>query len=127
MLNTSNFFSLVKLGYLSKKNIIQIKRTKFHLLLLKKLYILGYIRGFNLNSESLYKFDLFLKYYKNKPLIKDVNFVISTSKVFHSKVKKIKKQLAYSYLLVVFSTSKGLLTSIECVIYNTGGILAFIF
>lgn len=127
MLNSSNFFSLIKIGYLKRKNVVQIKRTKFHLLLLKKLYILGYIRGFNLNTNNKYKFDLFLKYYKNKPLIKEVNFIVSISKVFHSRVKKITKQLTYSYLLVIFSTNKGLLTAIECILSNTGGILAFIF
>ena len=127
MLNISNFFSIINIGYLKKKNVVLIKKTKFNLILLKKLYNWGYIRGYNFNTKNKYKFELFLKYYKNKPLIQNIQFLVAPSRIYNLNVFQIKKKMIYSNLLNVISTSKGLLTSIECVLLNIGGFLVFIF
>lgn len=127
MKSLPNFLSIVKVGCLQKKANILIKKTRFNLLILNKLYLLGYIRGYNFDLIDAYKILVFLKYYKNEAVFSNFNFIGGTSNNISFDVTSIRKEQLQGISLNLFTTSQGLLTGMECVVLNTGGFLLFYF
>ena len=126
MKQLGNFFSSVKLGYNHTRNGVLVQKNRSTILVAKKMYDLGFVRGFSLNTIKVYKMFLFLKYYKNSPLFYHLKYVCSASKLKSVKVRKIKERHCHGNVLTLFSTTQGLCTSIECVVLNQGGVLLFI-
>jgi small subunit ribosomal protein S8 len=114
--------SALKRGIITSRKDVLIVKNKFTLSLLILLYRKGFIEGFELMNDSYFKVSL--KYWQGRPLIKDFNIVSKPSKRVFIDVVGIRKRLS-SGRLSIFSTSRGLLTSIECLYLNVGGEILF--
>lgn len=125
MKSISNFFSILKVGYNQRKNIIFIKKTRLTLTFCEKLYELGYIRGYSQATTDIYKLAVFLKYFKNQPVLANFKFVINSSRNYNCTVFEIKKFHVSNNIFALFSTTNGFTTALDCVIQNKGGFLIF--
>jgi len=86
------------------------------------LYRKGFIEGFYLHDKEFYSVKL--KYWQGRSLIRDFKIISKPSRRFYLGTGLIKNRLM-SGRLSVFSTSLGLLTSIECLYLNVGGEILF--
>lgn len=121
----SNIFSSFKVGYNQRKNIIFIKKTRLTLTFCEKLYELGYIRGYSLTTNNIYKLGIFLKYFKNEPAFARFKYIFNVKKNSNCKVFDIKKYHITNNIFSLFSTTDGFTTAIDCIVKNKGGFLIF--
>jgi len=117
-----NILSALKRGIITSRKEILVGKTKSATAILSLFYRKGFIEGFELVSPSVYK--VHLKYWNGQALIKNFRIISKPSKRVHLSVLAIKKRLM-SGKLSVFSTSRGLLTSVECLYLNIGGEILF--
>lgn len=120
----SDCFSRLTLSAkLSKKNVVVLNSS-----VVKKslfvLYKLGYIRYFKILSYKYIK--VYLKYYQtSSSVLRGVATLSKPSLKFFVKFKSLQR-FAFNNKFsingfIVCSTSRGLLTDIECVLTKTGG------
>jgi small subunit ribosomal protein S8 len=112
--------SIIKVGSTAKHLDVTVQNSKLCINILSVLYRLGYIRGFTVKSKKFIK--IFLKYADNKPTIRNINVISTPGRRIYSGYKgleiDLKKKGSGFYII---STSKGLLTDEESVMFGNGG------
>ena len=117
------FSRLTTSAKLSKKNVVVLNSN-----VVKKslfiLYKLGFIRYFKILSFKYIK--IYLKYYQgNNSVLRGVSSLSKPSLQFFIKFKNLQRYAFNNKFsingFIICSTSRGLLTDIECVLTKTGG------
>lgn len=106
-------------GYNAKLKYININFKKKYIPILKKLNELNYINSFCIVNKYIY---IYLKYYKNKPLIYLNCKSTNSNKQYlpNSYIKRKNLKLNY-FNLNLYSTNKGLFDHDSLIINNIGG------
>ena len=102
-----DMFTRIKNGQIAKKNYIYIFNNKLCLKILYLIYQQGYIKHYSIINKNTIK--IFLKYYNNLPVIKNLLFFpIKKKPIFLSLIElwKIDSPLK----LLILSTTKGFLS-----------------
>ena len=96
---------------------VKSKNTKICKNILKILICKGFIRGFCQNKD---KIEIFFKYYQNKPVIYK-NIIFNSKHFFISYLSLCKLQKNYE--LILLSTSRGIITHREALLFRLGGFI----
>lgn len=116
----SNMASIIKVGSTAKHLDVTVQNSKLCINVLDVLYRLGYIRGFAIQNKRFIK--VFLKYADNKPVIRNINVVSTPGRRIYLGYKALEADLKKKGSgFYVISTSKGLLTDEESVMFGKGG------
>ena len=119
----ANTFSAVFAGYKGRRRYIKVwicRRSRESLDVLRRV---GLISGF-IRSGSRYMVSLF--YIDGKPPYSDGRVFLRPSSPYFVNYRSLIKLADYNYGgFLILSTSRGLLTHSECLLYRTGGRLAF--
>ena len=104
---------------------IKIVYTRQTIRLLKILYRVGLVKNFSIIKleQTLYIW-LTPFFYKNVPFFKSAKLISTSSKKFYVSYRALKllgRSVGSS--IYILSTSRGLMTHLECLSYRTGGIL----
>lgn len=110
----------IKNGQLAKKVYIFQKQKKNCEAVLKKLWDEGFILGYKFEQGNLNRFQIFLKYNKNKPVITQIQCLSKPGLKTYYCVKQLWKIDSTKFFLII-STSKGLKTLTECKKLKIGG------
>ena len=99
-------------GHLKQINVLN---TKISINILNIFYKTGLIRGFKINYGHIL---IYLKYYQNKPIFFDIKLISKPSKKVYWSLEKLslKYNLNTFAGFYIISTSKGLITSTECLL-----------
>jgi small subunit ribosomal protein S8 len=117
----SNMIANLRHGQFQNQAFVFQKRTKICESFLKVLWKEGFILGYRIAHNDISKFQIFLKYKKGKPVINRCVFVTKPSyKVYLSNKQLWKIDSSNSFLL--FSTSQGLKSLLECKKLRLGGV-----
>jgi small subunit ribosomal protein S8 len=118
----------IKTASVSQKEKIKVSLNKISIFLLNALYKHGIIQNFiKLDAGQAAqspKFLIFLRYFFNKPVVKNL-------KTFSKPSLKLYLRFADICLIhdkkhtLFLSTSKGILTNFECKLKKIGGIILF--
>ncbi len=119
---------LLKVASLENKSSVLVKKKKSNFILLTSLYKEGFIQNF-VHFESLNVFNskclISLRYSFLKPTFLNLKLLSKPSKYINLRFSDIC--LLYSKKHVLFlSTSKGILTLIDCKTHGIGGTALFI-
>lgn len=128
-INLINFLSKLKNASFSKHELISIDYNKLCFEVVCLLYKEGFIQSFSLNrvlTDSKFKLKIFicLRYAYNKSIFKNLKIISTPSRVNFLNTKDLSK-LSNKKVILVLSTNKGLLTSLECKKHTIGGKLLF--
>jgi small subunit ribosomal protein S8 len=123
--NVWNLFVQIVNGQKAKKTVIKVPKQKFCKNFLKVLWDDGYILGFQESKDKFFKYDVFLKYNNEQPVINKIKFISKPSKREYFTIKQIWK-LDTGVGVAYFSTCKGILSNNLCKKYNIGGELFLI-
>ena len=115
-----NMFANIKNGQISGRSVIFQERKKICEAFLKTLWTEGFILGYKIDKENSNKIKIFLKYNKNKPAIHSIKFLSKPSKRLYYSAKQIWK-IDSNKSFIIFSTSKGLKSILECKKSKIGG------
>ena len=106
----------------SKKDVVVLNSS----LVKKSLHILvklGYIRFFKIISFKYLK--VYLKYFQNSSVLRGASTLSKPSLKFYVKYKNLQRFTFNNRFsingFIICSTSKGLLTDIECILSKIGG------
>ena len=113
----------IKNGQKSKRNKVNLLKSKLSINLLKVLRNEGYLRGFRINAKTI---EVTLKYYKDKPAIQNIKYcskLKDKTNLSHEQLNYIQKgKLTNSGLsTMILSTPFGILTDSECLKRRIGG------
>jgi len=99
-------------GHLKQINVLNTKQS---IALLSIFYKFGLIRGFKINYNFI---EVYLKYYKNKPVFFNVQLINLPSKKVYWSLEKLSLNYNINNFagIYIISTSKGLLVSNECLL-----------
>ena len=111
-------FANIKNGQLTKRSFIFQQRKKICESYLKIMWREGYVLGYTIENDNRIK--IFLKYKNNQPVINSLNLVSKPSRRVYYSAKQIWK-IDSSKSLIIFSTSKGLKSILECKKLKIGG------
>lgn len=117
-----DLFSSLKNAQLAKKTVLFHKKNKLCFLFLNLLWDEGLILGFRLANLIPFYFEIYLKY----PVVNSrlVTLSVKVLRRFNNQVFLSLKQLwkiPFTTEILVLSTSKGLLTHVNCKKYRVGG------
>ena len=121
----SAFVGVLKFGSLTRRDYVVSVYNKEVLDLCSKLEDLGYISGFCIINTKYLK--VFLKYYRNKPVLRNLSFVSRPSSRVYFKKRQLKGWgisnhfKSNNFMLLRTNKSSKLLTDIECMMLGTGG------
>ena len=110
-------FAAIKNGSLSKRSFILCRKKKTCADFLKILWSEGYILGYSVENDKL---KIYLKYVNNVPAIKSLNTISKPGRRIYLKVKQIWK-IDSNKNFIIFSTSKGFKTIVDCKKLKIGG------
>ena len=122
--NLKILINLKNASMVRKEKIAFKNPTKFVINLLVILYNEGLIQSFSLNEVTSTAL-VFLRYSYNKNIFKNLKIFSKATTLSYFTYSDICK-LSNKRFLLVFSTSKGLLTGLECKKQRLGGKLCFI-
>jgi len=125
-LNNSINDSIVRIknGYKARKQNIVLKKSILCIEILKILRDEGYIKGFKINSQSI---DVLLKYFQDKPVLKDIIYyspLSVNSTVSLKQLKQLcenKEKRTNGLSLNILTTSLGVLSDYNCLNKQLGG------
>jgi small subunit ribosomal protein S8 len=121
------FLSKLKNASSSQKEIILFDYNSLHLKLLKILYFEGLIQSFSVEKcarKSSPKIKVTLRYFYNKPILKNLKILSKPSHLKYIKYSDICK-IGDRKFVFFLSTSEGVLTSLQCKKKKVGGKLLF--
>lgn len=119
---TVNFLLKLKNASFFKKEKILIKYSKHSLELVVCLYNEGFIHSYQIIND---KIQISLRYFFNKPILKNLRILSTPSKLRYLNLKMLSKLSSKKVSLFV-STDKGVLTLNQCKKYKVGGIPLFL-
>ena len=111
-------FASIKNGQLAKRSFIFHTRKKICESFLKILWQEGFILGYKIYYKN--KIIIFLKYKNGKPVINSFKLVTKPSRRIYYSIKQIWK-IDSSKSFIIFSTTKGLKSLIDCKKLKIGG------
>ena len=121
----NKFLNQLKNASLINKDSIRVLNNPFIEKILKVLYKEGLIQSFYidiyLNQSYLV---IYLRYFYNFSVLTNFKLISRASKLNYLKINDILK-IYNKKKLIIFSTSKGILTDLECKKIMTGGIPLF--
>ena len=115
-----NMFANIKNGQLTKRSFIYQTRKKICESFLKILWQEGFILGYNIDSKDPNLLKIFLKYNNGRPAINSLKVISKPSRRIYFSSKQIWK-IDSSKSFIIFSTSKGLKTILDCKKLKIGG------
>lgn len=121
----ANFISSIKTGCLNKVLSVIVRKNKKVLNLCLALEELGYISGFTILNNDFVK--VYLRYYRNKSVIRTFNLFSKSSSRIYLKKKNIFGYKINSFIknnnftLFFSNNSSQILTDIELIMLNSGG------
>lgn len=125
----ANFLSILKFGSLKKLLFVYTPCNFMISNISMLIYDLGYISGFTIINRFYLK--VYFKIYYSGPVLRNCFCLSTPSKRLYFDYtslygSKINNYIASNSFLII-STSKGLLTDVECGIYKSGGeVLAYV-
>lgn len=112
--------SIIKVGYNAKHLSVVIQNSKLCINILSILYKLGYIRGYVIKDKK--KVIILLKYINNKPVVRNINVISTPGRRKYIDYKTLQSELKKKdHGFFILSTSKGILTDEESIMFNIGG------
>lgn len=119
----SNFLSILKFGSLKKLLFVYTPSNKLIINISALIYDLGFIKGFTLINVFYLK--VYFKTFYSSPVLRSCFCLSTPARRWYFDYKslygaKINNYLSMNSFLII-STSKGLLTDVECGIYKMGG------
>ena len=115
-----NMFANIKNGQLTNRSFIYQTRKKICESFLKILWQEGFILGYKIDSEDPNLLKIFLKYKNKRPAINSLKVLSKPSRRVYFSSKQIWK-IDSSKSFIIFSTSKGLKTILDCKKLEIGG------
>ena len=112
-------FANIQNGQTANKKFVLQERKKICELFLNVLWDQGFILGYSLENKSK-KLKIFLKYNKNKPVIKKIKSVSQPSLRVYYSIKQLWK-LESNKMFLILSTNQGLKTLDQCKKLKIGG------
>jgi small subunit ribosomal protein S8 len=100
-----------------KKEYITIKYSKKMFQIVENLYSEGFIQSYKIKDDNLY---ILLRYFFNKPILKNLRIISTPSKFRYLNLKTIYK-LPNKKSILFLSTPKGILTLSQCKLLKIGG------
>lgn len=113
-------FANIKNGQLTKRSFIYQTRKKICESFLKILWQEGFILGYKIDSNDSNSLKIFLKYKNGRPAINSLKVISKPSRRIYFSSKQIWK-IDSSKSFIIFSTSKGLKTILDCKKLKIGG------
>ena len=110
----------IKNNSINNKKTVKILKTKKIIQFLNILYNEGYISGYKYIKNDPKFIDIMLKYINDTPVIKQIDFFSKSKKNIYCSLSVLSKIDTTNQLLIL-STPKGYLTSIDALKRNTGG------
>jgi small subunit ribosomal protein S8 len=129
-INLIKFLTKLKNASLSRKETILVEYNKLHLELVKVLYSEGLIQSFSIEVQTSFKtqssssIKIILRYFYNKPVLKNLKFFSKPSHIKYVKYSDVCKIVDKKFNFFL-STSEGILTSLDCKKKKVGGKLLF--
>lgn len=125
-----SLLSIIQAGIIVKRREIDVPRTRLNLEVLNLLYSEGFINGLSAASERPNQIRVFLKYFDNKSVLKQLKIVSVPSKHIYVTHKMIIKHLVNKGLFIISTSNHGLVLSDDFIknyeILNcTGGLVLF--
>jgi len=113
-------FANIKNGQLTKRSFIYQTRKKICEAFLKILWQEGFILGYKIDTKDSNQLKIFLKYNSGRPVINSLKVISKPSRRIYFSSKQIWK-IDSSKSFIIFSTSKGLKTILDCKKLKIGG------
>lgn len=117
-----NFLIKLKNASFFKKEKILVKCSKHALELVVCLYDEGFINSYQIIDD---KIKVTLRYFFNKPVLKNLKILSSPSKLRYLNLKMLSK-LSNKKISLFVSTNKGILTLNQCKKHKVGGTPLFL-
>lgn len=119
----NNIINVIKVGYKTRSVSVKLLYCKKNLKIVNFLIKCGIIKKYFLKNNYI---KIWLRYINNKPLIYDIQMI--SKKGFRkyidiTKLKYLNNKIGTD--IIILSTNKGFLTSIEAQSLNIGGELLF--
>jgi ribosomal protein S8 len=117
-----NNYSIILNGINKKFSSVFIYKSNLTLSFLDVLSREGVIRSYNIGSNG--KVEVFLKYYKGVPVLKNINAISTSSQLVSYTISDIyrwKKSYSSSNSFLILNTSKKMFSSNELYEYKIGG------
>ena len=115
-----NVIANIKKGQLNRRAFIFNRKKKICEAFLNILRDEGFIIGYKIELNNSKSIKIFLKYKNGKPTINSIKFLSIPSRRIYYSVKQIWK-IDSSKSFIIFSTTKGLKSIIECKKLKIGG------
>lgn len=119
----SNLLSILKFGSLKKHTYAYAPNSMLNLHILGVIYDLGFIRGFTAVSKFYLK--IYFKSYYSGPVLRSCFCLSTPSRRWYFSCTALYGARTNNFVstnsFLIISTSKGLLTDVECSIYKLGG------
>jgi len=120
-----NLSTSLKNSQLSRRNFINQPKTNLTIAFLNILWNEGFILGYKVNELNSNWIKIFLKYKKGLPVINSIKFIYKPSRNISYSVSQLWK-FDSKKSLIILTTTKGLMTSYECLKTQIGGKPLFI-
>lgn len=116
----SDLVCRIKVANISKTLSVEVQKSNFCIKILSTLYRLGYIRGFIIKDNKTVV--VLLKYLNNMSVIRNITVISTPGRKIYFKAKDIQSKLKNKDSgFYIVSTSKGIMTDEEAVMYSIGG------
>lgn len=130
MNHLANLLSNIQSGITVRHKIVNVKRTKLNLEVLKLLYDAGFINGYSVSSDKPRNLCVFLKYNGNDPVLKKLRVISLPTRRVYVNYNTIIKRLSRIGLFVISTSKYGLICSDKYFtndekLLNIGGELLF--
>lgn len=113
MSHLANLLSTIQGGIIVRHQVVDVRRTKLNLEVLKLLQEYGFINGIFVSQFRINNVSVFLKYYDNKPVLKGLKIISVPSRRVYVNYDTIVKHLIKSGLFVISTSLYGLVCSDE--------------
>ena len=123
------FLIKLKKASLSRRESVSIDFNLLCLEITELLYKEGFIQSFSIEEKTVNNvlksiIKINLRYFYNKPLLKDLKIISTPVQLAYLSVRNLAKLPSTKHVLFL-STSKGFLTGFQCKEKNLGGLLLF--
>jgi small subunit ribosomal protein S8 len=116
-----NMIANIKNGQMARKSFILQKQKKICKLFLNILWDEGYILGYKNYQNNSNMIKIFLKYnQEGKPAINSLKLISKPGQRINYSTKQIWK-INSNKIFIIFTTSQGLLSMIDCKKFKIGG------
>ena len=111
MSHLSNLLSNIQTGVTVRHKMVNVKRTKLNLEVLKLLYSEGFIDGYSLSHNKINHLSVHLKYFDGKPVLKKLRIISVPSRRIFVNFNTVEKSLSKAGLFVISTSKFGLVFS----------------